>query len=187
VKYLIYSHNHADHSAGGEAFADTAVVIAHENAKRTIVAEQRPTAIPQVTFSDEMTIELGGKTVELAYLGRSHSDNMIVMRFPEARALYTVDFISVKRLPYMTLSDAYFPDWIDAVKNTAPCWRRPAPGRAWSRCRRASPLRPTGTGASTRSGGRSTSRACTGRSACTAGATDSKGRRRRFGGILTYP
>jgi glyoxylase-like metal-dependent hydrolase (beta-lactamase superfamily II) len=116
VKYLIHSHDHADHSAGGEVFADTAVVVAHENAKRTIVGEQRPTAVPQVTFSDKMTIELGGKTVELAYLGRSHSDNMIVMRFPEARALYTVDFVSVKRLPYMTLSDAYFPDWIDAVK-----------------------------------------------------------------------
>jgi glyoxylase-like metal-dependent hydrolase (beta-lactamase superfamily II) len=116
VKYLIYSHDHADHSAGGEVFADTAVVVAHENAKRTIIGEQRPTAVPQVTFSDGMTIELGGKTVELTYLGRSHSDNMIVMRFPEARALYTVDFISVKRLPYMTLSDAYFPDWIDAVK-----------------------------------------------------------------------
>jgi len=116
VKYLIYSHDHADHSAGGEVFADTAVVVAHENAKRTIIGEQRPTAVPDVTFSDGMTIELGGKTVELSYLGRSHSDNMIVMRFPEARALYTVDFVSVKRLPYMTLSDAYFPDWIDAVK-----------------------------------------------------------------------
>ncbi|MDH3474711.1 MAG: MBL fold metallo-hydrolase, partial [Rhodospirillales bacterium] len=64
VKYLIYSHDHADHSAGGEVFADTAVVVAHENAKRTIIGEQRPTAVPDVTFSDGMTIELGGKTVE---------------------------------------------------------------------------------------------------------------------------
>lgn len=116
VKYLVYSHDHADHSSGGEVFADTAIVVAHENAKATILGEKRPTAVPDLTFSDEMTIELGGKVVELSYLGRSHSDNLIVMNFPEERALFTVDFISVKRLPYRDLSDAYFPDWIEAVK-----------------------------------------------------------------------
>lgn len=116
VKYLVYSHDHADHSSGGEVFADTAIVVAHENAKATILGEKRPTAAPDLTFSDEMTIELGGKVVELSYLGRSHSDNLIVMNFPEERALFTVDFISVKRLPYRDLSDAYFPDWIEAVK-----------------------------------------------------------------------
>lgn len=116
VKYLVYSHDHADHSSGGEVFADTAIVVAHENAKATILGEKRPTAVPDLTFSEEMTIELGGKVVELSYLGRSHSDNLIVMNFPEERALFTVDFISVKRLPYRDLSDAYFPDWIEAVK-----------------------------------------------------------------------
>jgi glyoxylase-like metal-dependent hydrolase (beta-lactamase superfamily II) len=113
---LIYSHDHADHSSGGEVFADTSVVVAHENAKAAILGEKRPTAVPGIVFSDRLTITLGGKTVELVYLGRSHSDNLIVMRFPEERALFAVDFISVGRLPYKTLSDAYFPDWIDAIK-----------------------------------------------------------------------
>jgi len=116
VKYLIYSHDHRDHSAGGEVFKPEATVIAHENARAAIVGEQRPTAVPDVTFSDRMTVTLGGKSVELIYLGRSHSDNMIVMHFPAERALFTVDFVSVNRLPYMGLSDAYFPDWIDAVE-----------------------------------------------------------------------
>ncbi|MDH3594630.1 MAG: MBL fold metallo-hydrolase [Rhodospirillales bacterium] len=116
VEYLIYSHDHVDHIAGGEVFADTAVVVAHDNAKAAILGEKRPTAVPEVTFSDSLTIALGGKTVELSYLGRSHSDNMIVLRFPAERALFAVDFISVKRLPYKTLSDAYFPDWIAAIR-----------------------------------------------------------------------
>src|SRR2546430_8481665 len=34
VRYLVYSHDHADHIAGGEVFADTAVVAAPANAKR---------------------------------------------------------------------------------------------------------------------------------------------------------
>ena len=116
VRYLVYSHDHVDHIAGGEVFADSAVVIAHEKAKATILGERRPTAVPQITFSDRLDLELGGKRVELLYVGRGHSDNMIVMNFPAERALFAVDFISVKRLPYQGFSDAYFPDWIDAIK-----------------------------------------------------------------------
>src|SRR2546430_9451217 len=85
VRYLVYSHDHADHIAGGEVFADTAVVAAHANAKRTIVAEKRPTAVPQVTFVSEMSIELGGTVVELAYVGRNHYDNSIVMPLSHER------------------------------------------------------------------------------------------------------
>ena len=116
IKYVVYSHDHRDHIAGGEVFADTAVVVAHENAKAAIIGEKRPTAVPDITFNDKLTIELGGKRVDLAYVGRSHSDNMIVMHFPAERAVFTVDFVSVKRLPYMELADAYIPDWIEALK-----------------------------------------------------------------------
>jgi glyoxylase-like metal-dependent hydrolase (beta-lactamase superfamily II) len=116
VKYLIYSHDHRDHIAGGEVFASEATVIAHEKARAAIIGEQRPTAIPDVTFTDRMTLNLGGKSVELIYLGLSHSDNMIVMHFPQERAVFTVDFVSVKKLPYKNLSDAYLPEWIDAVR-----------------------------------------------------------------------
>ena len=116
VKYLIYSHDHRDHIAGGEVFAPQATVIAHQKARAAIIGEQRPTAVPDITFTDRMTVTLGGKSVELIYLGLSHSDNMIVMHFPEERAVYTVDFVSVKSLPYKNFSDAYFPEWIEAVK-----------------------------------------------------------------------
>ncbi len=116
VKYLVYSHDHADHIAGGEVFADGAVVIAHERAKATILGEKRPTAVPDLTFSDRMVVELGGKRVELIYVGRNHSDNSIVMRFPEERTLFAVDFISVRRLPFRDFSDAYIEDWIESLK-----------------------------------------------------------------------
>lgn len=116
IRYVIYSHDHRDHSAGGEVWADTAIVVAHERAKEVIVAEKRPTAVPNVTFRERMTIELGGKRVELLYPGKSHSDNLIVVLFPEERAAFTVDFINVKRLPYQDFPDSYWPDFIDAIK-----------------------------------------------------------------------
>lgn len=116
VRYLIYSHDHADHISGGQVFADTAIVVAHENAKRTIVGEKRPTAVPQVTFASEMAIELGGTTVELAYVGRNHSDNSIVMRFPKERLLFAVDFIPVESVAFRDFPDAYISDWIESLR-----------------------------------------------------------------------
>ncbi|MBL8838801.1 MAG: MBL fold metallo-hydrolase [Alphaproteobacteria bacterium] len=116
IRYLIYSHDHADHISGGEVLGDGAVVVAHENAKAKIVGERRPTAVPQITFRDAMTIELGGTVVELVYAGRNHSDNSIVMRFPAERALFAVDFIPVESLAFRNLQDTYVEEWFDSLR-----------------------------------------------------------------------
>jgi glyoxylase-like metal-dependent hydrolase (beta-lactamase superfamily II) len=116
IRYLIYSHSHADHIAGGQVFADTATVVAHERAKERILAEQVPTAVPALTFSDRMTIEAGGKRVELYYLGRNHSDNTIVMRFPDEAVLFAVDIVAVRRLPYRDFPDGHLDEWIETLK-----------------------------------------------------------------------
>lgn len=115
VRYLIYSHDHADHISGGEVFTDTAVVVAHERAKEKVIGEKRPTAVPTVTFRDTMTIELGGTVVELVYVGKTHSDNSIVMRFSRERVLFAVDFIPIEMVAYRDFPDAYLPDWIDSL------------------------------------------------------------------------
>ncbi len=116
IRYLVYSHDHADHIAGGEVFADTATVVAHERAKRHIVAENRPTAVPDITFADAMTLTLGGKTVELKYLGRNHGDSLIVMRFPEERILFAVDIVAANRLPFRYMRNNFIDEWIEALK-----------------------------------------------------------------------
>jgi glyoxylase-like metal-dependent hydrolase (beta-lactamase superfamily II) len=116
VKYVIYSHGHADHISGGEVFADTATVVAHANAKAHIEQQGVPTAIPQETFTDRKTIRLGGKTIDLVYPGRSHSDHLILMNFRDARTVFAVDLVAVKRLPYRDFPDAYLDEWPDALK-----------------------------------------------------------------------
>lgn len=116
IRYLIYSHDHADHAAGGEVFADTATVIAHDLAKYHIVAEKRPTAVPDITFSERMTLQLGGKTVELVYLGKNHSDNLIVMNFVDERTLFAVDIIVPNRVPFRDFPNADIDGWIDSLK-----------------------------------------------------------------------
>ncbi len=102
VKYLIYSHHHADHVSGGDAFS-AAEIVAHENIVDDIKKDGVPTPLPTMTFSDTKTITLGGQSVELIYLGSGHSDNLIAIKFPGEQALFIVDIVSAHRLPYRTM------------------------------------------------------------------------------------
>lgn len=116
IKYVIYSHDHRDHIAGGEVFAnDGAVVISHIRTKQVILGEKRPTAVPSITFKRKLDLELGGKLVELRYLGKNHSDNMIVMRFPAERVLFAVDFVPIQKVAFRDFPDAYLTDWIKSL------------------------------------------------------------------------
>lgn len=116
VRYLVYSHDHADHISGGEVFADTATVVSHERAREVIIGEKRPTAVPSVTFSERAMIDLGGTVMQLLYVGRNHSDNSIVMYFPVERVLFAVDFIPVNAMAFRDFPDAYMPDWIESLR-----------------------------------------------------------------------
>ena len=115
IKFAVYSHDHADHISGGEVW-DTATFVAHDNAKAAIIGEKRPTAVPQVTFSDKATIELGGTVVELIYVGRNHSNNSLVMRFPKEKIIFAVDFIPVKGVAFRDFPDAYLDEWLESLR-----------------------------------------------------------------------
>ena len=116
IKFVVYSHDHADHISGGEVWTDTATVVAHENAREPIVGEKRPTPPPQITFSDKATIDLGGTAVELIWVGRNHSNNSVVMRFPKEKIIFAVDFIPVKGVAFRDFPDAYLDEWIDSLR-----------------------------------------------------------------------
>jgi glyoxylase-like metal-dependent hydrolase (beta-lactamase superfamily II) len=117
VRFLVYSHHHADHATGGEVFAETATFVSHQNAVDRIASFDDPrTPVPELAFSDQMTIALGDVSVELIYTGRNHSDSSIVLHYPERGILFAVDFIPVDALPFQTLPDAYPDEWIESLR-----------------------------------------------------------------------
>ena len=117
VKYVVYSHHHDDHAPGAEFF-EGATIVAHENAVAALVEEpDNPTIAPHLTFSDRATITLGGKKVNLIYIGKSHTDNLIVVHYPDERAVLAVDSLWIDRVAYGDLGHAsYFPDWVEALR-----------------------------------------------------------------------
>lgn len=116
VKYVIYSHGHADHDSGGEVFADTATFVGHEIAKKMLIDDQVRTPPPTETFTDTKTVSLGGATVELTYLGPNHADGMIVMRFPKERTLFAVDIVPIDSIAYRDFPNANINGWIGSLR-----------------------------------------------------------------------
>jgi glyoxylase-like metal-dependent hydrolase (beta-lactamase superfamily II) len=110
VKYVVYSHHHYDHIAGGKAFKDAgATFIAHRRAKERLEQIKDPhTVLPDETVSDRgRTLRLGGTTLELTYHGLNHSDSTLVMRLPREKILFVVDTIPVGSVPGRGMIDFY--------------------------------------------------------------------------------
>ncbi|MEE8116408.1 MAG: hypothetical protein V3T28_04790, partial [Gemmatimonadales bacterium] len=56
-----------------------------------------------MTFEERLTLHFGDRSVELYYLGKSHSDDMLVALLPDDRIAFAVDFASHDRIGYRDL------------------------------------------------------------------------------------
>jgi glyoxylase-like metal-dependent hydrolase (beta-lactamase superfamily II) len=131
IRYVIYSHSHADHIAGGKPLKDAgATFVAHRLAKEALTKMNRADIVPvDETVDDKRTISLGGTDVELLYVGKNHSDNTLVVRLPRERIIFTVDFIPVRGLMFQNMPDSYLPDFEESIKRVlAMDWDRMVPG-----------------------------------------------------------
>lgn len=75
------------------------------------------TIAPDIYYSDRMTVTLGGKSVELYFAGRGHTDDMSIVLFPQERTIYTVDALTPKRLPFEDLDGTFLPEWLDWLRH----------------------------------------------------------------------
>ena len=136
IKYVIYSHSHWDHIAGGKPFKDLgARFIAHKNARAQL--QRFPLAdivMPDEVVDNKRTITLGGTTLELLYVGRNHSDNSLVMRLPKEKLIFTVDFVPIQTLLFRNLPDTVSPpEWEASLKQVAALdWDRMIPGHPYA-------------------------------------------------------
>jgi len=118
VKFLIYSHHHYDHIAGGKAFKDAgAKIIAHKNATAHLAPLKDPsTPMPDESIGNKKVIKLGGTTMELLYLGPNHSDSNLVVRLPKEKIIFVVDFLPLSGTQFRIMADTYLPDQEDTMK-----------------------------------------------------------------------
>jgi glyoxylase-like metal-dependent hydrolase (beta-lactamase superfamily II) len=132
VKYLIYSHHHYDHIAGGKPFKDAgATIVASKRAKERLVAlKGLDVVIPDEVVTGKRTIKLGGTTLELIDTGKNHSDSSLVMFLPKEKIIFAVDFNALGAVPSrLAVNDSYPIEWEASLKRTlALNWERQIPG-----------------------------------------------------------
>ena len=131
IRYLIYSHHHFDHIAGGQAFKDAgARIIAHKRAKERLAVLQDPaTVLPDEIMDRKKTITLGGTALELSFVGLNHSDSTLVMRLPKERIAFVVDLLPVGQMPGRGMIDFYPFEAETSIKQIlAMDWERLIPG-----------------------------------------------------------
>jgi glyoxylase-like metal-dependent hydrolase (beta-lactamase superfamily II) len=107
VRYVVLSHDHQDHVCNSGIFGDTAVTLGHRRIRAHIIREQRNSAVPDVTFDDELTLHLGGVEIRLLYFGPSHSDNLIHIHVPEDRVLISIDMARSSLFPDLRDMDVH--------------------------------------------------------------------------------
>lgn len=117
VRYVIYSHDHSDHIAGGAVFQPEARFVAHRNAAAIISERGIPEIVaPDLLVDDRYTIEIGDKIIELVYLGHIESASNLAIYIPADKVLMWVDAVRSFGVPYRYLEGTDLRDFRNALR-----------------------------------------------------------------------
>jgi glyoxylase-like metal-dependent hydrolase (beta-lactamase superfamily II) len=136
VTVVVDTHGHFDHAFGNALFRP-ATIWGHERcvtfmertgeARKSAIARDEPDLaadLPEIvidppdrTFTETTTIEVGGRPVDLAYLGRGHTDHDIVITVPGTDVLFAGDLVEQGNVPFF--GDGYPLDWVETAAAVA--------------------------------------------------------------------
>lgn len=120
VRYLISSTFHDNYTGGNVAYQDV-VRIGHENYKADLLdmmkadhvpAAQQTARLPHLTYRDRMTLQLGGKEIQILHIGKAHTRGDSIVFIPADRIVYVSELFFYDRFPWM---NSGYSDWINAI------------------------------------------------------------------------
>ena len=121
VRILVSSTFHNQYSRGNVAYADV-LKIGHENyrtdllelmKRENVSAEEQRARLPNQTFRDRMTLHLGGKEIQILYVGRAHTRGDSIVFVPQDRIVYLSELYFADQ--FLFINDGYGLDWLRAL------------------------------------------------------------------------
>jgi glyoxylase-like metal-dependent hydrolase (beta-lactamase superfamily II) len=114
ITHVIYSHSHADHISAAGLYPASATYIAHEETAAQLQRSRpfpfglfvggAPVPAPTVTFSDSLTLTVGGQTLQLEYRGVNHDRGNIYIHAANQKVLMVVDVVFPGWVPFTEVS-----------------------------------------------------------------------------------
>ena len=121
VRFLVSSTFHNNYTWGNVAYQDV-IKVGHENYRADLLAqmqrdrvspENQKARLPQVTYRDRLTIHLGGKEIQILYLGRGHTRGDSIIFVPQDRIAYVSELFFSDQFLYM--NDGYGVSWLTTL------------------------------------------------------------------------
>lgn len=113
-KYLINTHFHGDHTGGNENLGDQGTLIMSHHGVRERLAngsfiaafgmKSEPasqSALPTITFSENMHLHLNGETLRVIHVPRAHTDGDSFVKFENSNVLHSGDLFFNGFFPFI--------------------------------------------------------------------------------------
>lgn len=105
-KFLLNTHFHGDHTGGNADFGTDSLIVAHENVRMRLADGDAPaTALPIVTFDDDVTIHFNGEDITLIHMPRGHTDTDSVVLFEGSNVIHMGDHFFNGGFPFVDLAN----------------------------------------------------------------------------------
>lgn len=100
IRFLINTHVHGDHTGGNENFAAMGVpIVAQDRVRARLAASQPDAALPVLTFSEDITLNLNGDPAHVIPMPAAHTDGDSIIHFVESDVIHTGDMFRTVAFP----------------------------------------------------------------------------------------
>ncbi len=122
VKWYVVGSDHGDHTAGNSVLPKDIRFVVHANSLAQLkkdsaaaVAANRPAVIvpPVAMTSDTETLDLGGISVRVRFLGRAHTGGDLMLEVPSEKLLFMSEAYLNRVFPAMR--SAYGAEWVRTI------------------------------------------------------------------------